>query len=163
MAKIKKSKKTSSLKTLGAPTTITRASSGGFNTKLFNPTVARNLEFGRRLRSLMMEKGIRQIRMAELLGIGRDNMSLYANGKNIPNAERLEKVCLILGCKPADLVPVVGVDVPGAEMKPGANIEITEDKQAWLTITYARAKMPVADAVKIMDQLNITAKTDTNS
>ena len=136
---------------MGAPKAITRSPTGKANKKLASATIARNLEFGRRLSAIMLKAKMRQARLAELLGIQRFSVSDYANGKNIPHGPRLERICTILNCKIADLVPAYG-----AENGPPYTIQSEEDGTVWLTINHAVARMAsFEEASRIITKLGL--------
>lgn len=84
-------------------------------------------EFGRRLRSLILEKGWNQSEFARRAsafldkGVGRDSVSQYVNDRSFPGAAHLYAMARALDKDPADLLP--GADrtpAPGA----GAALEI---------------------------------------
>ncbi len=106
----------------------------------------------------MLAKGMRQIRLAALLEIGRDSMSAYANGKTIPHGARLEQICKILECKLGDLVPAYGTDIPSAEEVRPYTIMSEKDGTVWLTVNHAVAKMAsFEEAAAIIVKLGLAA------
>lgn len=62
-------------------------------------------EFGRRLKSLMLERGWNQSELARYAEMGRDNVSGYINGKYLPNAKHLHKLARALHVDPQTLLP----------------------------------------------------------
>lgn len=62
-------------------------------------------EFGRRLKSLMLERGWNQSELARYADMGRDNVSGYINGKYLPNAKHLHKLARALHVDPQTLLP----------------------------------------------------------
>lgn len=62
-------------------------------------------EFGRRLKSLMLEKGWNQSDLARHADMGRDNVSGYINGKYLPNAKHLHRLAHALNVSGQTLLP----------------------------------------------------------
>lgn len=65
-------------------------------------------EFGRRLKSLMLDKGWNQSELARRAEMGRDNVSGYIHGKYLPNSKHLHKLAHALGVDPGSLLPDEG-------------------------------------------------------
>jgi len=62
-------------------------------------------EFGRKVQVLMLKKGWNQSELARRADMGRDNVSGYIRGKNIPNSKHLKKLAEALDVQPDDLYP----------------------------------------------------------
>lgn len=54
----------------------------------------------------MVAKGLKQIQLAELVGVPRDSISGYCKGENIPANDRLKKIADALGVRPDELLPI---------------------------------------------------------
>lgn len=62
-------------------------------------------EFGRRLLSIMQEKGWNQSELARQADMGRDNISCYVRGRSLPDPKSLKKISDALGIPPSELLP----------------------------------------------------------
>lgn len=62
-------------------------------------------EFGRRVYSLMLARGLYKSELARIMGTSRDNVGRYANGETIPLDDNLERLAAALGVTPEELVP----------------------------------------------------------
>ena len=62
-------------------------------------------EFGKRLYTLMREKGWNQSQLAKYAGMGRDNVSQYIRARSFPTPENASKLATALGVKPEELLP----------------------------------------------------------
>ena len=56
-----------------------------------------------RLKELMKAKGMTSVRVAELVGMHKTNISNIINGKQMPSVEALEKFAKALDCRFVDL------------------------------------------------------------
>jgi transcriptional regulator with XRE-family HTH domain len=77
----------------------------------------RDVEFAKRLRKLMAERELTQSDLAAKIwdryvntegknvARGRDRISVWVNGKNIPDAKNMEKLAKVLRVKLSDLAP----------------------------------------------------------
>lgn len=63
------------------------------------------MNIGRRIQEKLFEIGWKQADLARESGLGRDSISLYIRGKNLPGAQSLKSVADALGCTPEDLAP----------------------------------------------------------
>lgn len=54
-------------------------------------------EFATRLKKIMFLKGIKQIALAEKIGVNKGNVSRWMNGENVPYGENLTKLAAALG------------------------------------------------------------------
>lgn len=76
-----------------------------------------------------------QIQLAEITGIGRDSISGYCNGHNIPGNDRLKLIADALGVKPEQLVATVGAEHRSIEGNPPFYIrQASNGEDMWLTI-----------------------------
>jgi len=62
--------------------------------------------FGKNLSDIMYEKHISQTKMANELKTPKTTISGWINGKRIPRAASIEKVCKYLNCSQADLFKI---------------------------------------------------------
>ena len=65
------------------------------------------LNVGKRIQSKLYEKGWKQADLAEKAGIGRDSISLYIRGKNLPGASNLKSIAAALDMTIQELAPEV--------------------------------------------------------
>ncbi len=98
----------------------------------------------------MISKGLKQIQLADLTGIGRDSISGYVNGHNIPGNDRLKQIADVLKMKPEELLPDFGTPTgngynPSCTMRQDAN-----GKDAWLTINRS---LPMRLACQIIEMV----------
>ena len=56
-----------------------------------------------RLKILLIEKGLRQKKVSELIGVTETTLSLWTNNKTQPSAGSLMKLMSILDCTPEDI------------------------------------------------------------
>ena len=56
-----------------------------------------------RLKILLIEKGLRQKKVSELIGVTETTLSLWTNNKTQPSASSLIKLMSILDCTPEDI------------------------------------------------------------
>lgn len=106
-------------------------------------------EFGRRLETLMREKGWRQAELARRSGLMRNAISVYLRGDSLPNPESLDKLAHALGVEPDKLLPnylenTIDRNHPELEFR----VSPADPKTAWIRINRA---LPTALAIKIMD------------
>ena len=62
------------------------------------------LQFGMRLKRLLMTKGISQQDLSNITGISTVMISHYINGKATPSGYNIDKIAMALGCEFTDLV-----------------------------------------------------------
>ena len=56
-----------------------------------------------RLKILLIEKGLRQKKVSELVGVTETTLSLWTNNKTQPSASSLMKLMSVLDCTPEDI------------------------------------------------------------
>lgn len=116
------------------------------------PKMAIRLEFGRRFRKAMLDRGVKQIEVAEGTDIGRDSISGYARGRVMPDHDRLQVLAKFLRVEPKDLVPHYGVDERQVDLMPALEIKQAEAAgMVWLRINQVVSLEQVS---RIMDVLN---------
>jgi transcriptional regulator with XRE-family HTH domain len=126
---------------------VTRTSSEHSNA--IPPKSARAHHFGRLLQAAMLKQGVKQIQLAELSGIGRDSISGYCNGKNIPGNDNLKKLADVLNVEPRDLLPTYGIDLRGADANPAYSTrQDGNGKDIWVTLNRS---FPVRLVSKLND------------
>lgn len=120
----------------------------------FDPTTAPKdeikREFARRLQSALAERGMSQSDLARAIKTGRDNISGYIRGKNLPSPATRLAIAKELGVDPNWLLPLSAVGsvdrgAPAIEMKAG-----NRDGMVWLRINQ---HVSMAVAVQIMNIL----------
>jgi len=116
------------------------------------PRDALKVEFARRLQAKLIEKGIKQSELVRLANvhldkgsqIGRDSVSKYILGMNLPNPIYLTAIAKALGCKPEDLMPTAGLPSTGESL--AFDMRQTNDGNVWLRVNQS---VPRDDALKI--------------
>tara|TARA_S200002703_G_scaffold46428_2_gene40305 strand:- start:1775 stop:2365 length:591 start_codon:yes stop_codon:yes gene_type:complete len=114
----------------------------------------RKQEFGRRLQSLLAQKGWNQAEFARKVGIGRDSISTYIRGKTIPNITTLEKMAKILQLKDrSELYPNYEAEGIVQDEMPEASYKTVRGKpdRMWVSINQ---ELPSMVAMKIMQLLH---------
>lgn len=92
-------------------------------------------EFGRRIYSLMIQKGWNQSELARRAGIPRDSVSTYVRGRSFPTPKSLHALAKALGVATADILPnsiesAIDQDAPSLEMK----VSTSAPDAAWLRV-----------------------------
>lgn len=109
-------------------------------------------EFGRRLASLIAERGWNQSDLARRAGIGRDAVSTYIRGRSYPEPKNLTKLAKALDMSPAALLPNVVASAIEADDSP---FELREASghpgHAWLKVNRL---VTMAQAMRVMQVLN---------
>jgi len=121
-------------------------------------------EFARRLNRLMLAKGWNQSELAKEaekhapagVRMGRDKISNYIRGKNLPSPLHLQVLCDTLKCTPDDLVPSrgapeAGENIPVTEL-PAFEVKMATENTAWLRINQV---VPWSVATQIMQILKV--------
>ena len=73
--------------------------------------------FGKRLKSIRLEKGLTQERLAELMGLQATSISYIENGKNFLSFTKLQKLCEVLDIEPIQLFIVDKRDEQNLDIK----------------------------------------------
>lgn len=86
----------------------------------------RNLEFGQRLQSMLLERNWNQSDLARAAGLGRDSVSTYVRGSVFPDPKNLKRIADALGVSPQQLFPSgmitkMDADVPALEIRQSAS------------------------------------------
>jgi len=114
----------------------------------FSQRVLTRAEFGKRLYSLMLNKGWNQSEMARRVGIGRDSISQYVRGRSIPSPANLDKLATILGIEKDVLFPNYDAQTNAIE---AATVEIksidSDAEYMWLRVNM---KVPAAKALEVL-------------
>lgn len=125
------------------------------------PRDAIKVDFASRLQARMVAKGLRQsdlaraaaLHMPEDNKMGRDSISLYIRGRNLPSPTYLSALAKALDRKPEDLMPTRGLPT-AQEISPAMDVREMSDGNVWLRINQA---VPWGTAIKIMSLLKIDA------
>lgn len=123
------------------------------------PVDAVKVEFARRLQHAMNRKGWDQAELARRAGasagrdsklkLGRDSVSKYTRGLNLPGPAALSAIAKALGVKPEDLLPTRGVASAG-DANPPLDIRVIEGGMVWLKVNQS---VPYDIAMQIMKLL----------
>lgn len=112
------------------------------------PKEMRRQEFARRVWALMTERNMNQAELARAAGLGRDSISGYVNGRNLPEPKSAKALADALGVTVPDLYPgavevAVDAEMPAIELRQIAG----HPGQAWLRVNR---KVPFSAAAKII-------------
>lgn len=115
------------------------------------PKMAIRLEFGRRLREALQNKGWKQIDLANETDIGRDSISGYTRGRVLPDNDRLAVICKALGTTPEKLVPHYGQDEKAADLMPALEVKQADaEGMVWIRVNQT---VSLEQASRIMEIL----------
>lgn len=92
--------------------------------------------FAQRLVAVMRERGWTQSELARRARIGRDNVSGYIRGKNLPGPAILNRLAVALAVGPEELIPVAAHDLPSTTKRNGFTLRhLTDDgNRVWLQV-----------------------------
>ena len=111
--------------------TLTKSHDGGTRQRRAG---AEDLEIGRKIRTLRLERGLSQSRLADGIGLSFQQLQKYESGANRVSAGRLQTIAATLG------VPVtVFYGVAGGRMKGESGVEPFAYLQARGAVRLARA------------------------
>ena len=63
----------------------------------------KGVKMNNRLKILLIERGLRQKKVSELVGVTETTLSLWTNNKTQPSANSLMKLMSVLDCTPEDI------------------------------------------------------------
>lgn len=108
--------------------------------------------FADTLRVLMAEKGWNQSELARRAGTGRDNISRYLNGKQVPTPIHLKRLADAFGVSPSALYPGAVNDVAeSGEFSVELKLLRSDPTRAWVRIDQV---MPTEIALQIVALAN---------
>lgn len=92
-------------------------------------------EFGRRLYSLMLNRGWHQSELARQSGLPRDSISVYVRGRSLPTPTSLQALARAFGISAQELLPnhvegAIDEDAPSLDIKVSPNMP----GSAWLRV-----------------------------
>jgi transcriptional regulator with XRE-family HTH domain len=120
-------------------------------TKLARKHLTRQ-EFGKRLYSLMLAKGIRQADLARATGLSRDSISGYVRARNTPDADSLKRLAKALDVAPEDLLPNITEEAIDLETNPSIEIKASAEdpNRSWVRLNR---EVSTGTVIKIMQAL----------
>lgn len=94
-------------------------------------------EFGRRLYSLMLQKGWTQAELARQSGILADSVSNYVRGNIMPSPKNLLALAKVFGMRPGELLPNYTESAIEADKEPPIDLKVSsaDPTKAWLRIS----------------------------
>jgi transcriptional regulator with XRE-family HTH domain len=109
-------------------------------------------EFGQRLYSLMLERGMRQADLARAAELSRDSISGYVRARNTPDAGSLKKLAKALGVTPEDLLPNITEEAIDLETNPSIEVKASSDNpnRSWVRLNR---EVSTGTVIKIMQAL----------
>jgi transcriptional regulator with XRE-family HTH domain len=95
--------------------------------------------FAQRLLMVMRERGWTQSELARRARIGRDNVSGYIRGKNLPGPAILNRLAAALSVGPEELIPMPEQDIPNGRKAHGFTLRHLADdgNRVWLQVEQA--------------------------
>jgi transcriptional regulator with XRE-family HTH domain len=108
-------------------------------------------EFGRKIHTLLLERGWNQSDLARKTGVGRDAISTYVRGRSFPSPQVLQKMAGVFGFTPDDLLPnsleaAIDRDVPALEIREA----VGHPGMAWLRVNR---RVTTQQALRVMQIL----------
>lgn len=99
------------------------------------PREMRRQEFGRNLWQLLLQRGMSQADLARASGLGRDSISGYVKGRNLPEPKSAQAMAEALGVTVTDLYPgsverTIDKELPALEIRQA----VGHTGQAWLRV-----------------------------
>jgi transcriptional regulator with XRE-family HTH domain len=99
------------------------------------PREMRRQEFGRNLWQMMLKRGMTQSDLARASGLGRDSISGYVRGRNLPEPKSAKAIADALTVSVEDLYPgaaerAMDSELPAIEMRQAAG----QPGKAWLRV-----------------------------
>ena len=102
-----------------------------------SPAEQRKRQFGAKLQSMLLERGLKQAELARKAKMGRDSVSVYIRGRSLPGPTHLHKLATALGVDADELLPGV-VDSSVARTGGRSPLRIEEipgkPSRAWLHV-----------------------------
>lgn len=119
----------------------------GGDTSPLAPREMRRQEFGRNLWQMLLKRGMTQSDLARASGLGRDSISGYVRGRNLPEPKSAKAIADALGITVEELYPgaaerAIDNELPAFDMRAAAG----HPGHAWLRINR---KVPFGIAAKI--------------
>jgi transcriptional regulator with XRE-family HTH domain len=102
------------------------------------PKAISKQEFGRRLHSLLINKGWNQSDLAREAGIGKDSISGYIRGRSFPGPNKLKEIADALGVSKEKLLPnslqaAMDEELPAFEVRQA----VGHGNRVWLRVNRA--------------------------
>lgn len=110
-------------------------------------------EFGRRLYTLMLQRGWNQSELARQANLPRDSISTYIRGRSFPTPKSLELLSRALDTTPADILPTalesaIDSDDPALEMRVSAGAP----NAAWLRVNRLVSFSTASKVIELINQ-----------
>jgi transcriptional regulator with XRE-family HTH domain len=115
------------------------------------PKAISKQEFGRRLHSLLIQKGWNQSDLARASGIGKDSISGYIRGRSFPGPNKLQELADAMGMPKEKLLPnslqaAMDEELPAVELRQA----VGHGNRVWLRVNR---QMSFAAAVRIIAEI----------
>ena len=110
-------------------------------------------DFGRNLWNLILKRGMSQSDLARASGLGRDSVSGYIRGKNLPDPKNAKKRATALGITVEELYPgaaerAMDSELPAVELRQAAG----HPGKAWLRVNRSVSFATAAKIVALLEQ-----------
>lgn len=124
----------------------------------FAPRHLTKQEFGKRLYTLMLDRGWHQSELARRSGLPRDSISVYVRGKSLPTPQSLAALAKTFGIPAEELLPnhiesAIDEDAPAFEMKVSPNAPLV----AWVRLNRlvtVRTALQIAELLEADDAVD---------
>lgn len=117
-----------------------------------DPKHALKMVFGRSLYRAMVAKGLNQSELGRRVGIQRDSISYYINGKNLPGPENMKKLCKALDVTLDQLIPASSIHpLMMASDAPDIEVKSRPDGKVWISLNKALNFRTVNEIMKLID------------
>tara|TARA_B100000902_G_scaffold59611_1_gene66617 strand:+ start:9211 stop:9615 length:405 start_codon:yes stop_codon:yes gene_type:complete len=114
--------------------------------------VIRKQEFAKRLYKIIVAKNLTQSEVARMSGLGRDSISQYVRGLNIPKPTSLAKLAEALKVEPEELYPNYQAASVEEELPEQSFRAVSGDPEfMWVRINI---KLPKSKALEVMRLIN---------
>jgi transcriptional regulator with XRE-family HTH domain len=117
------------------------------------PREMRRQEFGRNLWQLLLRRGMTQSDLARASGLGRDSISGYVRGRNLPEPKSAKAIADALGVTVEELYPgaterAIDSELPAVEMRQAAG----QPGKAWLRVNRLVSYSVAAKIIALLEE-----------
>jgi transcriptional regulator with XRE-family HTH domain len=122
------------------------------------PREIRKQEFARALQGFMLQRNMSQADLARAAGLGRDSISSYVNGRNLPKPKSAQALADALGVTVPQIYPgaverAVDAEIPAVELRQVAG----HPGKAWLRVNRAVSFSTAAKIIALLEAEDASA------